>query len=244
MKLLVEGLKTVGNSFLDLIYPPLCFHCHAHLETGSLMFCRYCQSFLEIIDPQYRCPICFSADFNPSIKRGCNECQKTSKHIKHRAAVFEYEGPSTTLIKGLKYGGKAFLAKVGGAYLATQFLALNWPMPDLIVPMPMSRLKKIQRGYNQSELLAEALAKFISCPISHGLKRHGGDFSQAGLTHEQRLQLKSDSFFVKNQEQFHDKTLLIIDDVMTTGSSLNCCAEALLPCFPKEIYALTLCLAM
>ena len=125
--------------------------------------------------------------------------------------------------------------------MAVQFLSLDWPIPDFVIPMPMSRLRKIERGYNQSELLAESLAQLIHRPICKGLKRKSGDFSQAGLDHSQRLNLKNDSFFVKNGEQLYDKIVLLVDDVMTTGSSLNCCAEALIPAFPQEIYALTFC---
>lgn len=171
----------------------------------------------------------------------CHQCIGKPRQIKRIASVFDYEGPPATLVKQLKYGGQSYLAKGGGAYLATQFLNLKWPVPDLIIPMPISSLRRFERGYNQSKLLAESFAAFIQRPISCVLKRKSGDFSQAGLDYRHRLQLKSDSFFVKKGNQLHDKILLLIDDVMTTGSSLNCCAEALTPLFPESIYALTLC---
>lgn len=241
MKSLIQILKAGGKSFQDLIYPPLCLHCNETLEKESPIFCCLCQLLLESIDPSLRCPYCFSSEVNKEIQKSCLQCQEKTRYIKRIASVFDYEGPPSTLIKQLKYGGQSYLAKGGGAYLAAQFLALNWPMPDFIVPMPMARLKKLQRGYNQSELLATSLSELINCPLSQALRRQSGDFSQAGLEYSQRLGLKSDSFFLKNYDHLHDKILLIIDDVMTTGSSLNCCAEALLPCFPKAIYALTLC---
>lgn len=237
-------LKAFGKSFLDLLYPPLCLHCGEDLENECLIFCKTCLLLLEPIDPSLRCPLCFSSEFNGQMEKCCQQCKEKSRNIKQMASVFDYEGPPATLVKQLKYGGRYYLAKGGGAYLATQFLTLNWPMPDFIIPMPMARLRKLERGYNQSELLAESLAKLIQCPFSSILKRRSGDFSQAGLDHHQRLNLKSDSFFVEEADQLHDKTLLLIDDVMTTGSSLNCCAEALIPFFPKAIYALTLCRAL
>lgn len=234
-------LKTFGNSILDLIYPPLCLHCNESLETGCPIFCHTCLSLLEQIDPSMRCPFCFSSDFNNESQKCCEQCRKSPRNIKRIASVFDYEGPPATLVKHLKYGGQSYLAKGCGAYLAAQFLNLNWPMPDIIIPMPMARLRKFERGYNQSELLAQSFAKLMNCPVSKALKRRSGDFSQAGLDHRQRLSLKSDSFYVQNGDCFHDKKLLIVDDVMTTGSSLNCCAEALLPFFPQGIYAMTLC---
>ncbi len=233
-------LKKLGNSFLDLIYPPLCLHCNESLDKECTFFCKSCMFLFEKIDPTTRCPFCFTHDFIPSDKC-CSACKKRPRKIKHMASVFDYEGPSATLVKQLKYGGQSYLAKGAGALMVMQFLALNWPMPDFIIPMPMSRLRKMERGYNQSELLAESISKVLQRPVCKALKRRSGDFSQAGLNHHQRLNLKNDSFFVRNGDELHDKIVLLIDDVMTTGSSLNCCAEALDPAFPQDIYALTFC---
>lgn len=236
-------LKMIGKSFVDLLYPPLCLHCDESLEKGCYIFCKACQEQLELIDPSLRCPFCFSSEFDQQKQKFCQECQKKSKNMRI-ASAFDYEGPPATLVKLLKYANQTYLAKGGGAYLATQFLTLNWPMPDYIIPMPMSSLKKLERGYNQSQLLSESFSRLINRPVSLALKRKSGDYSQAGLNHQQRIQLKSDSFFVRNGDHLFDKNLLIIDDVMTTGSSLQCCAEVLTPFFPQSIYALTLCRAI
>lgn len=236
-------LKTFGSSFLDLIYPPLCLHCNEGLEKGHHIFCRFCLAQLEMIDPLTRCPACFTFEFNAEMQKYCQQCKDKPKNIKHIASVFDYEGAPSTFVKHLKYGGKSYLAKSGGAFLSAQFLTLGWPVPDFIIPMPMARLRRLERGYNQSELLAHSFAQLIDRPVLQALKRKSGDFSQAGLNHQQRLQLKSDSFFIhdSDKERLYDKTVLLIDDVMTTGSSLNCCAEALSQSFPQAIYALTLC---
>ena len=234
-------MKAFGKSLLDLIYPPLCLHCDESMEYDCEIFCRACLFMLEQIDPLTRCPLCFSSEFDNSMQKCCQRCLEKTGNIKRMASVFDYEGPPATLVKQLKYGGQSYLAKGAGAYLAAQFLTLDWPMPDFVIPMPMARLRKWDRGYNQSELLAESFAHLIDRSVSLVLKRKSGDYSQAGLDHQQRLSLKSDSFFVKGGDHLHDKTLLLIDDVMTTGSSLSCCAEALTPLFPHAIYALTLC---
>lgn len=226
---------------MDLLYPPICIHCNECLESDCHLFCHTCRLLFDQIDPASRCPLCFSPDFIHRMQKCCDHCRQHPKKIKRIASVFDYEGPPATLIKQLKYGGQFYLAKGAGALMAVQFLSLDWPMPDFIIPMPMARLRKMERGYNQSELLAESLAKVLGVPVSKALRRKGGDFSQAGLDHHQRLKLKSDSFFVKEGDQLHNKTVLLIDDVMTTGSSLNCCAEALDPFFPENIYALTFC---
>jgi competence protein ComFC len=241
MSILLTTLKVLGKSCLDLIYPPICFHCNETLEANEKIFCEICLFQLDMIDPSTRCSFCFSSEFDPETQKSCRECEGKPRLIQRMASVFDYEGAPSTLVKQLKYGGKSFLAIGGGAYLAAQFCSLNWPTPDLIIPMPMSRLRRWDRGYNQSALLAEGCAACLGCPVSNALRRKSGDFSQAGMDHEQRLTLKNDSFFVQNKEALYGKSLLLIDDVMTTGTSLNCCAEVLASSFPKAIYALTLC---
>lgn len=234
-------LKNIRDSFFDLIYPPLCLHCRDVLGHDCPIFCSECLKLMTPINAKGRCPYCFSSSFNELLQKCCQSCMENPLMINQVASVFDYEGPPATLVKHLKYGGQAHLAKGGGAYLAAQFLTLEWPIPDFIIPMPSSRLRKLERGYNQSWLLSEAFANIIDRPIVDALKRRSGAYSQAGLNLEQRQELSDDSFVIKNNIKFYGKTILLIDDVMTTGSSLRCCAEALKPAFPEAVYAITLC---
>ena len=194
-----------------------------------------------MISPIERCPYCFAPDAN--LKRCCKTCRKHPLLFDRIASAFDYEGLPATLIKQLKYGGQTHLAQGAGGYLAAQFLTLDWPLPDLIIPMPSTPIKKLERGFNQSLLLAEAFATIINRPVVEIIKRKNGDFAQANLNHKERLQLRSTSFEVKSSTPLDNQCILIIDDVMTTGSSLKCCAESLLPLFPKSLYALTFCRA-
>lgn len=238
------SLKRVVKSFLDLVYPPLCLHCKATLEHENPVFCNDCLQLMTPVDPSERCPYCFSFEFSSLTEKCCRRCIENPLLFDRIAAVFDYEGPPATLVKQLKYGGQIHLAHGGGAYLAAQFITLGWPIPDVVVPMPASRLKRLERGYNQSALLAEAFAEIIGRPVTDIMHRKSGDFSQAGLDFEQRLKLQSSTFDVKPNVKLHGKTVLLIDDVMTTGTTLKCCAEALRLAFPKQIYALTVCRAI
>lgn len=238
---LLHLLQQTAESALNFIFPPLCLHCNECLENSRVIFCAECLKSLIPINPQERCPYCFSADFQPLVEKCCEACRHDPPMLHRVGAVFDYEGPPATLIKQLKYGNQSDLAKGAGAYLAAQFISLQWPFPDYIVPMPMSMLRRIERGYNQSLLLAQVLGDLLNRPVCDILSRKAGDFSQAGLNHRQRKALSSEKFSLKTNEIPCDATLLLIDDVMTTGSSLRCCAEALLELLPKQIYGLTLC---
>lgn len=240
--LTLKSAKLAFKHALDLVYPPICLHCDILQDDDNHMFCPICMKLLTPIDPEERCPFCFSSTFDPLQERCCQQCRKDPLPLKKVAAVFDYEGPPASLIRHLKYGGQPYIAKGCGAYLAYQFVKLQWPIPDAIIPMPMPILRKLDRGYNQSVLIAESFAEFLDRPVHDILHKKSTGFSQAGLDVEQRKALSSSSFTIKKKHPpLHDKTILIIDDVMTTGSSLRCCAEALASLYPADIYGLTVC---
>lgn len=238
-----QFLGAVGKAFLNLIYPPCCLHCKAVLLVDSHLLCADCLSLLELIDTTDRCPHCFSLEYSPE-KRLCGICKKNYPVLNGLASTFEYVGPAATLIRKLKYSDQAYLAKGCGAYMAAQFLELDWPMPDVIVPVPIAFTHLLERGYNQSELLGQSLSELLQCPVQEALKRKSGDYSQAGLNHEQRIKLEGSSITIKPNQNLQDKNILLVDDVMTSGSTMRKCAEALLSDCPASIYGLTVCCAV
>lgn len=196
-----------------------------------------------MLNPQDRCQYCFGEkNFRPHLKI-CQKCLKSEPLFHRLAAVFEYAGPAATLVKHLKYANQSYLAEGMGAFLAYQFYQLKWPVPDLIIPVPLSLTHHFSRGYNQAELIAMALGKIIGSPVKQVLKRKSGDFSQTALDRSQRERLEGSAFFVKKNAAIQDRTILVIDDVLTTGTTLKRCAEALWEEAPKSLYGLTFCRA-
>lgn len=234
----------------DLFYPPICLQCGAAIEKHPAILCDICLSLLELIDPEERCPACFSSHYSKETGK-CGDCQKNS-HIYQSAAAFEYTGPAATLVKRLKYSNQPYLAKGLAAYLIAQFVRLNWPKPDLVIPVPIAFTHLLERGYNQSLLLAKYFVEGIEGEMLEALERHSGDFSQAGLSKEQRSRLSHDHFHLKKRQprmglgepDLLGKNILLLDDVMTTGSTLRQCASVLARKSPKAIYALTVCKAI
>ncbi|HSW86573.1 MAG TPA: ComF family protein, partial [Rhabdochlamydiaceae bacterium] len=111
--------------------------------------------------------------------------------------------------------------------------------PDMIVPVPQSFSRGMMRGYNQSLLIAQQFGKLIDRSAHNVLKRRNNDFSQTGLNRQQRNQLRSDAFQWKKPIDLSSKTVLVIDDVMTTSSTLRRCGDVLQEGFPKGIYGMT-----
>ena len=230
----------IKQSFLSLLFPPLCLSCEEPMHSPDHLFCDLCSSLLELIDPTLRCPRCFSLDYSP-LKRKCARCS----HIRHPfsgiAAAFEYTGPAAALVKKMKYGGLSYLAKTFAACLITQLDQLNWPSPDIIVPVPSSLDRKFQRGFNQSALLAREVALLLNISFQEPLTKPMGNYSQAGLRIQQRKQLNNTQFFLKKKTRIQDKIILVIDDVTTTGKTLEQCGNALLEGCPGKLYGLTVC---
>lgn len=182
-------------------------------------------------------------DFSPQTKR-CESCQNKHSELYRCAAAFDYLGPAASIIRKLKYSNQPYLAEGAAAFLVAQWAQLEWPFPDLIVPVPISFTHWLSRGYNQSALLAEGIGKLLDRPVHAPLKRRSGDYSQAGMNLKQRNAMKSSSLKLDKKHQLYDRKILLIDDVMTTGSTLTRCADVLAEGCPSEIYALTFCRAV
>jgi ComF family protein len=156
-------------------------------------------------------------------------------------AVFsygEYEGPLRKLIHVFKYGGVKPLASQLGQLL-------NGALPreqrfDVIVPMPLHWRKRLERGFNQSELLARFVSKRTGIPLAPGLKRRKRTDPQAGLTRAQRRTNVAGAFEVKGRSDIEGRHVLLIDDVLTTGATASACSAVLKRAGAKRVTVLTL----
>lgn len=237
---MTPNFRKIYHSFLYLLYPPQCLHCGSGVYDPEDRFCEGCTSLLELIDPAERCPECFSSYYDPEI-RYCVSCFKHRSYVTRAAAAFPYEGPARSIVRKMKYANQPYLAQGAASYMVAQFTRLDWPMPDLIVPVPMAVTHRFLRGYNQSVLLAQHIAEMLQRPMVEALHRSCGDYSQAGLSREQRESLDGSTITLRDKYDLRDRCLLLVDDVMTTGSTIKRCSEMLLHGCPNSIYSLTVC---
>lgn len=226
--------------FLQLVYPPLCLHCEEWISGKRFLLCPICRELLSLLDADKRCLHCFSC-----LEQGyfCQKCREKASPLTRVAAAFDYQGPAATLIHHLKFANAPYLAKEIAAFMMVQFSRLDWPLPDYIIPVPLSFTHFLKRGYNQSQLIAQEIGHLLDRPIVNCLKKSSEFFSQMGQDRLQREKLPEACISWKKPQLMADKTLLLIDDVMTTGTTLRHSAQQLQEAFPKAIYALTTCLA-
>lgn len=231
---------SLKESFLHFTFPTTCLHCSLQLPPSKIVLCSSCSSLLEKIDPNERCKTCFNLA-SPENSYPCQECLTYPSIFNQTAAVFDYEGPAASMVKRLKYGNQTYLSAGMAACMTAQFYELKWPSPDVIVPVPLSLSRWFRRGYNQSELLADEIGKALNRPVWKAIKKKSGDFSQTSLTYEQRKSLDINLFTLKSGHCFKNKIVLLIDDVMTTGSTLRRCGEILKLENCGLLYGLTFC---
>lgn len=173
----------------------------------------------------------------------CSECQNTPLALNGIRSWAIYQGPLRKAIQSLKYHRNLGLGDHFTPDLLHTFLPQNWNI-DLIIPVPLSPARQRQRGYNQASVLAAPLALALHKPlVSRGLKKCRETPSQVGQSASERWK-NVQGAFESDPRRVSGYNILLVDDVFTTGATLNACAEALLDAGANAVYGLTLARAI
>ena len=237
------------RQLLDVIYPPRCAVCSTFLKSSPfidagipLPFCHTCTADFRPLTPPL-CPICgtpFPSKDQES--HPCGECLARRPHYDRAGALYTYEGTLLQAIYGLKYGGKTFLADALGSLLSD--FAQKWipePVPQYIMPVPLHKKRLRERGFNQSLLLSRHVANALTVELDFlSLRRVKYTLPQTGLAKKERHKNIRGAFEIKNPSIVKNKTILLVDDVATTGNTLNECARVLKRAKARNVYCVTL----
>ncbi len=232
----VRGLaEQAGRTLLDALYPLECAGCGG---SGKII-CDRCAQDLPFLVPPY-CRVC--AAYSES--ELCPACAQPGRWFDGVQAPFRYEGSVRQAILALKYRGIKAAAPQLGDMLA-DYLETN-PLPgNLIAPVPMHSSRRRERGYNQAELLARRVAGHRDLPYQGDLLvRTRRVDPQAGMTSAvARVTNVADSVAVSHPSEVHGRQIILVDDVATTGSTLDICASALKEAGAASVWCLTLAVA-
>ena len=227
MNLLTSALTQA----LDLFFPKLCLFC----GTKGTYLCTSCQKQkLQVLSRQY-CHVCLRETGDSSVLVH-QKCQKSS-YLAGVFSVLFYNVNAGEILHQLKYGLYFNIAKDLGKMMRRRFseTILNSGIQvDNVVPVPLHRRRSWWRGFNQAELLAKEITPDYQNMLQRVKYRH----PQVGLSKEQRKTSVKDIFAVKHGGNLQSKTILLIDDVMTTGATLEECAKALRAAGAAKVYAL------
>lgn len=233
------------HKLLNLLFPPQCLNCDARVPTHGTL-CQPCWQQIQFIsDPM--CDCCgLPFDYDIGSNALCANCMQTRPLYTHARAAFRYDEYSRRLVTRLKYSDQTQLANIYGAWLAKAGADLI-AGSDIIIPVPLHYFRFVQRRFNQSALLAQAVSKKTKVKnISNGLKRIRHTTPQTGLTKTQRKDNVKGAFVVNPRyaASIKGKNILLIDDVLTTGSTIEQCTKTLLKAGAMQVNVLTLARAL
>jgi competence protein ComFC len=229
--MVAEGLRRVAGLALDLVYPPRCVLCRKH---GSYL-CRGCIESLPAAEGR-RCDVCWL----PLRHTDCAACAEHPTRLARLRSVWRYEGEVRRLVHAFKFGG---LSTLGGPLAAQLVRCFQEQGLDagLIVPVPLTTARRRERGYNQAVLLARELSRETGLPLNEALRRRGHATPQAAsATAEQRRRNVLNVFHLAPQANLEGLRVMLIDDVATTGATLDACAGVLLSAGAESVSGLTL----
>lgn len=207
------------QSILNALFPSSCACCNEVLVQGERQICLNCLS-----------------DLTYTLYSGHND-NHTERMLTNRLPfqhatsllVFHQGNTVQKVIHAMKFHGNSELCLLMGRQMGLDLmLSGRFDDIDLLVPVPLHWRRRMQRGYNQSELLCRGIAEITGRPVStHTLRRHRYTHQQSMQASVDREENVKDAFSIRHPEKFEGRHILLVDDVLTTGATLGSCGEAL-----------------
>lgn len=230
-------IRKAGKLFLDMLYPRRCPVCHDIAVPGGSRICNVCREKLKPITG----PRCFrcSKPLKREEQEYCKDCRKT-RLFDQGIGIFPYGSVLQESLFKLKYGKRqeygSFYGQIAAVY--SREIIRNWGV-EIIIPIPLHRKRMEKRGYNQAELIAEALGKTLCIPVdSRLMKRKVNTRPQKELGYRERKQNMKNAFFLKGENRY--RRILLVDDIYTTGSTIEAAAELLKRNGAENVFFLTI----
>lgn len=225
---------------LNALFPPQCMSCGELVGTHGTL-CHDCWSDLSFITKP-GCAICAHPfDFDLGDDALCASCIDQLPVFDEAYSALRFDDTSKRLLHKLKFEDQGHLAPILAEWLANYMR--HKPAVDMVIPVPLSRKRLFHRRYNQSALVAQELAQRLGCGYAPSiLQRVRHTTPQTGLTKLQRQENVRGAFAVPDAAltQLTSKQVCLVDDVMTTGATINACCKALKKAGASRVVVLTL----
>jgi ComF family protein len=234
---------TLFDGMLDLVFAPRCLGCDGPAGPGRALVCGRCRSRLLPPPP----PLCSRCGF-PRLRTGrefgpdCQECMDWPPGLRAARSACLLRPPADALVHQLKYRAWHGLAPVMARAMAAVHLPADVAAETRwVVPVPTTATRLRQRGYNQAEILARALAAVTGRTVLQSLRRGSGVSSQTALQPAARLANVAGAFVAVDttEASIGGEHLLLVDDVLTTGATVSACSQALVAAGARCVSVLT-----
>ena len=223
-----EAWQRTGHALLNAILPPLCLGCGEIVASAGSLCAACWQGFAFIAPPQCtRCGVPFAEDLGPQAE--CAECLVRPPRFRQARAALVYDDKTRRLVLPFKHGDRTDMARACGVWMARAGAELLADA-DLVAPVPLHWRRLLTRRYNQALLLASRLAKGSEVRLAPDLlRRRRWTGSQAGLKARERRRNVRQAFDVHPRwsGKIEGRNILLVDDVLTTGATVDACVRAL-----------------
>ncbi|NLD38974.1 MAG: ComF family protein [Desulfatiglans sp.] len=233
------------TELIDIIYPKKCHICMDFLDDSERKLpdiCNTCFSSFPLLTHPF-CSIC-GVPFVSKVEEDhlCEKCIRTRPFYDELRSPYLYEDKIMEAIHRLKYSGKSYLAKSMGRLLADFLTEWTGDLDGMImIPVPLHKRKLRQRGFNQSVLLAKSISRLLNLKTDYfTLTRIRYTETQTGLTLEERRKNVKGAFEVTGNANLNGKGVILVDDVATTGNTMDECARVLKKAGCTRVFGLTL----
>lgn len=229
------------NDILDFIFPPECLVCECRLAGHERFFCEECRELADDIEYSI-CPSCRGEI--EQVKVGCRSC-RGGNPITALWACGSFDQFYRPIVHGIKYHSLIPLTRIMSDIIVSRIdKAEARRFLDVAVPIPLHWTRQRDRGFNQSEILANELGKSLDIPVlTKALTRIKKTLDQTGLSAEARLENMKGAFQVKNADEIAKRRVLLVDDVTTTGATLNEAARVLRDSGCRNVYGAVIAVA-
>ncbi|MDI6726232.1 MAG: ComF family protein [Smithellaceae bacterium] len=235
-------MKDLMAGLADLVFPPLCIGCASVIDgRRPLPLCPSCLDLVRRISS----PLCSTCGTPFATEAGedhlCGECAIAPPPFQLARSWARYETHVMTAIHQFKYQGKTFWGKILGQVMAeATYPGLNLADYSLVLPVPLHRRRLRERGFNQSLLLARVIASFHRLRLDFtSLRRIIHTPEQTKLGREEREKNVRRAFAVQDPRQIKGESIILVDDVFTTGSTVRECSRTLLGSQAERVAVLT-----
>lgn len=247
------GVRACLGAAFEALFPRICLACH-HIISPALPgtpptpggLCSHCQPLVRPLDLDRICNYCGASPPQPASDPAsprCYDCQNLPAAFQCARSIFPYLGPAGAIIRTMKYRSAPYVAEELVALCLQErrdWLA-DYLHGRLLIPVPMHPVRELQRGFNQAEEIANALAKALGISVENGLLRRVKKASPQARrrTRQARFENLEGCFEVSDPLAVKDRNLVLIDDVMTSGATVARAALTLQDCKPASIRVFT-----
>ncbi|WP_312368787.1 ComF family protein [Lachnoclostridium sp.] len=237
----------VWKEMLDAVYPKRCPICSEILVPKNQKVCSICSEVLPVL-MEPRCKKC-SKPVLVEEQEYCFDCVKKQHHYTRGFACFLYNEKLKKSLSDFKYHAKKEYADFYVDYMVSNLG--DWiykTKAEVLIPVPLHKNKYKQRGFNQAQLLAEGLSKALSIPVDNKLLVRTMDTKpQKKLDNKERMKNLERAFSIstnskKSEELFPYKRVILVDDIYTTGSTIEACTNVLQKAGCLEVFFVTVCI--